>query len=256
MPENDAGFSVAERAGRLDVLHLFDGENLAAHDAGHGQPLDGADRGEEQEDFAHALHFVEGMPAEERELAEPYVDGLHGLLEEDHHQDDEDREGERVEDVDDAHHDGVEFAACVAGDRAVGDADGQGDERGDESDHDGDASAVEDAGEQVASVDIGAEPVVGAGADGAEVEVHLTVGLREERAEGAQEREEDEDHAAEDSDFVFAQALPGVLPGRAAGLGCVRTRSDGCGAHSNLSFGLSQTWTTSTTRLRVTMSVA
>jgi hypothetical protein len=95
--------AVAERAGGLDELHLLHRHDLAADDAGHRQPLDGADGDEEQDD----------VPAEEH-----------------HEQDHENRERQRVDDVHHAHHDGVGLAAEEAGDRAVDDADGQRDERG------------------------------------------------------------------------------------------------------------------------------
>jgi hypothetical protein len=69
---------------------------LAAHDARHGQPLDRADRDEDQEDVA---------------------------AEHDHEQDHEEHERQRIHDVDEAHHQVVDAAAEIAGDRSPGDAD-------------------------------------------------------------------------------------------------------------------------------------
>ena len=82
----------AQRLRRLHVFLPLDGQGLAAHDARHVEPFDGADGDEHQDE----------VPAEE------------------HHQHDhEEDEGQRVEDVDDAHHDEVDAPAEIAGGRAV-----------------------------------------------------------------------------------------------------------------------------------------
>ena len=92
----------AERLGRLHVFLALDRQRLAAHDARHVEPFDGADGDEHQDE----------VPAEEH----------------DQHDDEED-EGQRIEDVDDAHHDEVDPAAEIAGRRAVDHADHDRDRR-------------------------------------------------------------------------------------------------------------------------------
>ena len=86
----------AERAGRLDERLVLEREHLPAHDARHGQPLHRAQRDEQHEQ---------------------------ALGEEHQQQDDEEDVRQRVEHVDDAHHELVDLAADVARDRAVADAD-------------------------------------------------------------------------------------------------------------------------------------
>ena len=171
VPEDDPPAAEAQRARRLDELHALNGQHLAPDDARHREPFDGAYREEEQED----------VPAEEH-----------------HQQDDEDREGQRIEDVDQPHHERVHLAPDVARHRAVGDADRQRDEGGDEPHHQGDPPAVEGAGEEVPAEGVGPQPVLARRRDGAEVEVLLLVGLGEERARGAGERQgEEQDPAGE-----------------------------------------------------------
>jgi hypothetical protein len=85
-----------ERDRRLDEFLPLQREHLAAHDARHRQPLDRADRDEQQHEVA----------AEYR-----------------HQQDHEDRERQRIQDVDDAHHDCVDLAAEVRSDRSPQHAD-------------------------------------------------------------------------------------------------------------------------------------
>ena len=82
----------AERLGRLHVFLPLDRERLAADDAGHVEPFDGADGDEHEHEVA---------------------------AEEDDQHDDEEDEGQGVEDVDDAHHDEVDAAAEIARGRAV-----------------------------------------------------------------------------------------------------------------------------------------
>ena len=214
MAEYDPPAAEPESAGRLDELHLLYGQHLPPDDASHREPFHGAD-GEEEEEY---------VPTEEH-----------------HEEDDEYREGEGVEDVDDPHHDGVDLAAQEARDGAVGHADRQGDEGRDEADRDRDPPAVERAGEQVAAERVGAQPVLPGRRDRAEVQVLLLVRLREHRARGAGEREDDEDDTAGERQAVAAQPVPGVAP---QGMAPVALG----GFHSNLSFGLSHTCTMSATR--------
>src|SRR6202030_2144008 len=85
----------AARNGRLDELAALDRQCLAAHDAGRGEPFDGSNRHEDQHDVAAKKH---------------------------HQQDHEEQERQRIEDVDQAHHDAIDAAAEIARDGAVGDA--------------------------------------------------------------------------------------------------------------------------------------
>lgn len=205
MAEDNAGGAVAEDAGGLDELGFFEADDLAADDAGHGEPFHRADGGEEADDFAESAEVGERGGTEHGESAEPVIEVVHGLFEKDHHEDDEDGEREGVEDIDYAHHEAIQAAADVAGEGTVGDADEEGDERGHEADHEGDAAAVEDAGEEVAAVDIGAEPVVGGRGGGTEGEVLFEVGKAEKGGEQEAGGGEDEDDgAAEEGEAIFA----------------------------------------------------
>ncbi len=118
--------------GRLDKFLLAQGLHLRAHDARHGQPLHRADGQEQQQHVAPEHH---------------------------HQQHDEDHEGQRVENIDDAHHHRVHAAAGVAGDRAPGHADQQGHRGGDKTHGQRDAPAVHDLGQQVAAENVRAQPV-------------------------------------------------------------------------------------------------
>ena len=112
------------------ILLALQRERLAAHDARHVEPSDGADGQEDQDEVA------------------PEEDDQH-----DHEED----EGQGVEDVDEAHHHIVGAAAGIAGDRAVGDADHERDQRGKQTDGERDAAGDQRSGEEVAAVGVGAE---------------------------------------------------------------------------------------------------
>ena len=99
MAADDLPVADAQRLGRGDELALLQRQRLAAHDARHVEPLDGADGDEDEDEVA---------------------------AEEDHQDDDQEDEGQRIEHLDQAHHDVVDAAAGEAGDGAVGDADERG----------------------------------------------------------------------------------------------------------------------------------
>ncbi len=253
MAENDARVAVAEGARGLDVFHFLHAHDLAAHDARHGEPLDRADGGEEAHDFANALEI-----AQQGELAQPGVEGVHGLLQEDHDEDDKDRERQGVEDVHHAHEEGVGAAADIAGNRAVGDPDEERDHRGDEADHERDSAAVEQAREEVASELVGAQPVFCGRGSGAAREILVGVAVVEEGRHGdAGEGEHEHEDARDHGQAVAPEAQPRVAPRRVRALGGGGGDGGGRrGAHSNFRRGLSQTCTTSTIRLRAMMSTA
>src|SRR5581483_1162230 len=106
----------------LDELAPLQAHGLAAHDARHVEPGDGADRDIDQHD----------VPAED--------DGQH---------DDEKDEGHRVEDVDEAHEEPIHAPADEAGDGAPHDADHEADQRRHDADGQRYAPAIHDAHEQV-----------------------------------------------------------------------------------------------------------
>ncbi len=120
MAEDDAPAAGADGAGGFNKLFVLQRDNLAADDAGHGEPVNCADDKEENGDAIDADGF------------EP---GFHGFFAEngdEKNYDEDKRDG--IEDIDEAHHDVVDVAAEIAGDGAVGDADDERDEGGDEAD--------------------------------------------------------------------------------------------------------------------------
>ncbi len=107
-------------------------ERLPAHDPRHGQPFEAPDADEQQ--YRRAA--------------------------EDHHQDDDEQDvGQRVHDVDEAHHDRVDPAAEIAGDGAVDDADHHRDAGRDGGDEQRHLRALERPRQHVATVLVGAEIV-------------------------------------------------------------------------------------------------
>ena len=77
--------------------------------------------------------------------------------------DDQDNPGQGVEDIDEAHHQIVRPPARISGDQAVDHADEETDRSAHEPDQQGDAGPVHQAGHQVAAVEVGAQPMFGAG---------------------------------------------------------------------------------------------
>src|SRR5690606_7611523 len=80
--------------GGLDEFLLLDRQGLPAHDTRHGQPFDTADAHKKQDRIAAEHH---------------------------HQDDDEEDVGQRIHDVDNAHHDGVDPAAEIASHRTIDD---------------------------------------------------------------------------------------------------------------------------------------
>ena len=83
--------------------------------------------------------------------------------EHEHERDHEHEEREGDDDVDEAHHDGVDEAPVVAGQAAERRADAERAEHGEERDEQIDAAGVDEAREHVAAELVGAEPVRAAG---------------------------------------------------------------------------------------------
>ena len=120
----------AQRLGRLHIFLPPDRQRLAAHDARHVEPQHRADGQEHQ----------------------------HEVAPEEHHQhDDEEDEGQRIEHVDDAHHDLVGLAADEAGRGAVEHADDHRHDAGEQADGQRDAPGHQRARQQIAAGIVGAE---------------------------------------------------------------------------------------------------
>ena len=175
--------------------------DLGADDPRHVEPRERADRDEERDQGGDRLdRGANGVDLRGGGIfAGEQVDAQAGellgqRLERGAKQDHDDQEGHRVEGVDDAHHQGVEPPAGVAGDGAPDDADGHRNQRGDQADGERHAAAVEDAREHIAAEVVGAEPV---GAGGRQVLVwqvqQVGVGqAREHRADETGERDQDQ----------------------------------------------------------------
>ena len=140
VPKNDAQLRESERFRRFDELLPSKRHHLPANNPRHGQPLHGADRGKEQHEFS---------------------------TEEDHEEDNENRKGQREDDVNNAHHQRVHFSAEKPGDGAVEHADRECHGRGAQAHRDGDLAAVKDSDKQIAAERVGPEPVAGIRTNGA-----------------------------------------------------------------------------------------
>ena len=186
MAPDDCRRGQAERNRRLDKLLLSQGLHLAAHDARHGQPLHRADGQEEQQEVAPEDH---------------------------HQQHDEYHEGQRVENIHQAHHDRVHTAADIACHSPPGHADQQRHRGGDKTHRQGNAPAIEDLGKQIATKNVGTQPVRRRGRRGPQVQVLVIVGVgRDPGRQQGQDHETDQHHQAEDRQAVATQANPGILP--------------------------------------------
>ena len=124
----------AARLGGEDVLLSLGDGDLAAGDAGVGDPADGGDGD---------------------------VDALLAAAEDEHQRDDQHEEGEGDDDVDDAHDDGVNPAAEVAGQAAQDRAENEREDHRDDGDAQVHLAAVEQPGPGVAAFLVSAEQVAG-----------------------------------------------------------------------------------------------
>ena len=111
------------------------------------------------------------------------------------------------------HHYGVDLAADKAGDGAVEDADTQRHGGGDKSHHQRHAATVHHPGQQVAAKDVGAEPVLPAGAGGAQGQVLLLVTVGgDPGGEDGYHNKEHQHREARHGQVIFAQPHPGIRP--------------------------------------------
>ena len=123
----------AARDGGVDEFAPAQAQRLPAHDARHGEPAHRADGDEQRGDAA--------------------------ALEQRRKDDDDEHVGQRIDDVDEAHHGRVDAAAEIAGGGAPGDADADAHQRGEHTDEQRHAQRLHAAREQIAAEAIGAEPV-------------------------------------------------------------------------------------------------
>jgi hypothetical protein len=148
--EEDANVGLSERACGGDEGGFAEREDLAANDACHGEPFDEAEREDEDEDAAVGEEVSSGSRSEV---------ALEERVEDEGCEDDEDEARDGVENLQQPHHGVVDVSSCVAGDEAVEGADDETYGGACDADGEGDARALKDAGEEVASVDIGSEEV-------------------------------------------------------------------------------------------------
>ena len=216
MLADDAGGRGADGLGGQDVLLLLDGEDLAAHLPGHGDPVEKA---EHDEDGNHAR----AEPCHQRPLraCDPVLDG-------DREQNHDQNVRQGVDDIDNAHHHHVHHPAEIAGDGAVDDADDNDDQRREDADQQRNARAVDDADGVVAAQGVGAHDVgedlaalvdfgllLRAVLEGGEVlgrDILLGVGIGiEVRDDEGDEGNDHNDDQGDHGDVVLAQAAQGVL---------------------------------------------
>ena len=177
---------------RLDELLPLDAQRLAPDDARHVQPFDRPDRDEDQDDVAAEEH---------------------------HQQDHEEHERQRIEHIDQPHHDAVDPAAEIPRRRPIQHADRQADRRGDQPDHQRDLPAVERADQQVAPVGVGAEQVSGRPVrrrhDGVPEDL-VQFERDQQRPDEAGQHHQQQHDAGGDGGLVAQQAPAGVAPQAAA----------------------------------------
>ena len=222
MPAEDAPARLTQRFGGLDELRALQLAGLVADDARHGQPRDAAHG---QEDH--------------REV----------LAEDDRGEDDDERQRQRAHDVDAAHQEVLGAAADFRREHAVADAEHEGHGGGDQADEERDHAALEQARKDVASEEVGAEPVRRRGRHGALREVLLHVRIRRDpRRQEADGRDRHEEPARPDGRAVPAEALPAALGGEDLGDG---------GAHRpRATLGFSAALARSAARLRRSSAAA
>ena len=159
----DVGQDVAQEDSRvagpqdpagIDKRPMAQREHLPAHDPRHGQPGNRPQPGEQ----AGKLQKPRPSRGQARRL-HFFQDGVQGG---DEHDDKNDgRHG--IEHIDKTHHHRVPASAAITGGRAPQDADNQADRRADQADEQRNARAVANPAQQITPVDVGAEPMPGAG---------------------------------------------------------------------------------------------
>ena len=187
MAKDGAARLHAHRAGGQYVVHLADRQNLPAHQARRDRPAEDAD-GE---------HGIENAGSQQR-----------------NHHDDHNQPGKGHHHIDQAHDDPVGRAAVVAGDRAEHDRDALGDDHSDQSDAQRHATAIDQPAQDIASIRVGAQPVLGAGALSIPLQVLLLVFIRRDEigADRGQREDQNEDRAG-NGQAVLLEPAPGAPSG-------------------------------------------
>ena len=129
-------------------------EHLPAHDPRHGQPGHRPQSGEQ----AGKLQKLRAARGEARRL-HFFQESVQGG---DEH-DDKNDGGHGIEHINKTHHHTVPASAAITGGCAPQHADDQADGRADQADQQRNARAVANPAQQIAPVDVGAEPMPGAG---------------------------------------------------------------------------------------------
>ncbi len=192
MTEQNTDRAHARRARCLDELAALQRERLSTDDARGRQP---ADRADSEKQTGETAAFEEGR--------------------EDNH---DEKIGQRVQHVDESHHQIVRAAPCVARYRAPCEPDYDAHCRGQQADEQRNAHAVERAHEQIPPQPVRAEPVRGAerrperrgGRQMAPVEGVVSVGTQQ-RAHDRQDGDQDDQHTSGERG-----AIPAETPSRCA----------------------------------------
>ena len=132
MAEQNPGVGEAGHPRGLDELRVLEHQHLAAHQLG----------------VAHPPHQPQGDEQVDQSLAQDGHDG-----------DDQNGEGEGHHDIGDAHEQAVQEAAVVAGQQSDHAAHQKGNHHAQHADEQIDAGTPDDAGEDVATVEVRTEPV-------------------------------------------------------------------------------------------------
>ena len=147
LADNPAAF----RPGRLRRKHVFlltQGKDLAADEAGHGNPVQHAEDDEEADNVTADL--LQRRPGQSGTQGQ-----LQNAGQENHHQ----HVRQRVNDIHDAHDDQVYFSAAVARDGSHRHADDQDDNTCEEAHRQGNARAVDHTDEVITPGRVGTENV-------------------------------------------------------------------------------------------------
>jgi hypothetical protein len=132
--------------------------------------------------------------------------------------------------VDDAHHDRVEHAAEVPGDRAPEHTDDGGKRRRRDADLQGDLARYHQPPEHVVAVAVGAQGVIRARWHVLDREVHMDlVGVVKERPDETEREDRDEYRHAGDRELVLQEHVQAAAEGAARFAGREHARRDGRG---------------------------
>ena len=198
MTDENLGMALAERAGGDDELKIFQAEDLAANDSGHGEPFDETEGENENDNFRVADES--GVTVGVQPVFEAVIEGGSG-------EDDDNEPWDGVENFDEPHHQGIGGATDVTGNEAVGGADDEADGGTGEADEEGDAGPFHDAREEVSTVVIRAEEVGERWGRELVLRGGVRVGGKEQWAEESEGEDEGEERKGDEGDGIFSQSL-------------------------------------------------